>query len=51
MAAFGEFFKGWLLILVEPDMTIGTFDMDSGFGITACIGREIEFAGHFDLRA
>ena len=47
MAAFGEFFKGRQLIPVEPVMTIGTFDMDGGFGRTACIGREIEFAGHF----
>ena len=51
MAAFGEFFKGRQLIPVEPVMTIGAFDMDGGFGRTACIGREIEFAGHFDLRA
>jgi hypothetical protein len=51
MAAFGELFKGRQLILVEPDMTIGTFNMDGGFGRTACIGREIEFPRHFDLRA
>jgi hypothetical protein len=51
MTAFGKLFKGRQFIPVKPVMTVGAFDMNSGFGRTACIGREIEFPRHFDLRA
>jgi hypothetical protein len=51
MAAFGKLFKGRQFIPVKPVMTVGAFDMNGGLGRTAYIGREIEFAGHFDLRA
>jgi hypothetical protein len=54
VASLGELFKYRQFILVEPAMTamlIESFDIDGGLGRTACIGREIEFARHFDLRA
>jgi hypothetical protein len=51
VASLGKLFKSRQFIPVEPAMTIGTFDVDGSFGRTACIGREIEFPRHFDLRA
>ena len=47
VASLGELFKGRQFIPVEPAMTIGALDVDGGLGRTACIGREIEFSGHF----
>ena len=51
VASLGKLFKGRQFIPVEPAMTVAAFDMDGGLGRTACIGREIEFPRHFDLRA
>ena len=47
VASLGKLFKCRQFVLVEPVVTIGTFDMDGGFGRTACIEREIEFPRHF----
>jgi len=51
VASLWKLFKGRQFIPVEPAMTIGALDVDGGLGRTACIGREIEFPRHFDLRA
>jgi len=47
VASLGKLFECRQFVLVEPVVTIGTFDMDGGFGRTACIEREIEFPRHF----
>jgi len=47
VASLGKLFKGRQFIPVEPVMTVGAFDVDGGFGRTACIEREIEFPRHF----